>query len=498
MTVKPRQGIGCPPPGADLAAAVGMTNSGMTNRIRHNSAPITRRTALTAIAQTTASGIVASALASTVAAAAPRTSRATTGPSLTASLQARIDAAAPLGQPVVLPPGTTVTRPLTLRTGTIVTGHGPSTRLLFTGGGPALIANDAHGLRIVNLTIDGNNRPLFAGQQGDTANALLSFTRCDGLALDSVTIANASGNGVNLAHCTGRIDRCTIAHILDAGLFALDSRLSITGNTVEACGNNGILIWRSAIAEDCSDITGNRIANIRADGGGTGQNGNGINVFRAGGVRVQNNTITDCAYTGVRANAASNVLISANTCLRLGEVALYAEHALDDPPNVDTSPGFQGAVISNNIVDRAATGISVTNFSAGGRLAVIQGNLIRNLFRRDREPVDQRGHGICVEADATVTGNTIEGAPTAGIVVGWGRHMRDVAITGNLVRASRSGVLISSDPAAQGRVLIANNIISSATDGAIRAHDHGRAFGPDLAREPASTGRVSVSGNVVG
>ena len=36
-------------------------------------------------------------------------------------------------------------------------------------------------------------------------------------------------------------------------------------------------------------------------------------------------------------------------------------------------------VIANNIVDGAALGVSVTNFDEGGRLAVVQGNLIRNL-----------------------------------------------------------------------------------------------------------------------
>ena len=64
----------------------------------------------------------------------------------------------------------------------------------------------------------------------------------------------------------------------------------------------------------------------------------------------------------------------ANSCARLGEVALYAEF------------GFEGALIANNLVDTAATGISVTNFNDGGRLAVVQGNLVRNLFRREDEP----------------------------------------------------------------------------------------------------------------
>ena len=38
--------------------------------------------------------------------------------------------------------------------------------------------------------------------------------------------------------------------------------------------------------EDASHVANNRIERIRADGGGTGQNGNGINVFRPASVLV--------------------------------------------------------------------------------------------------------------------------------------------------------------------------------------------------------------------
>jgi putative cofactor-binding repeat protein len=71
---------------------------------------------------------------------------------------------------------------------------------------------------------------------------------------------------------------------------------------------------------------------------------------------------------------------------RLRELALYAEFA------------FEGAVIANNLADKAAIGISVANFKQGGRLAVVQGNLVHNLFFR--KDVDSRGIGIAVEADS--------------------------------------------------------------------------------------------------
>jgi uncharacterized secreted repeat protein (TIGR03808 family) len=97
--------------------------------------------------------------------------------------------------------------------------------------------------------------------------------------------------------------------------------------------------------EDGSVVACNRIERIRADGGGTGQNGNGINAFRAGGVLVCGNRVSDCAYSAVRGNSSSDIQIIANSCTRLGEVALYAEFA------------FQGALIANNLVDTAAIGI---------------------------------------------------------------------------------------------------------------------------------------------
>src|SRR6202020_1658280 len=123
-------------------------------------------------------------------------------------------------------------------------------------------------------------------------------------------------------------------------------------------------------------------------------------------------------------NAASNLQIVVNTCTGLGEVALYAEF------------GFEGAVIANNIVDGAALGVSVTNFNQGGRLAVVQGNLIRNLVARrpaGTDPNDLAGVGIGIEADTAVNGNVVENAPYAGIAAGFGPYLRAVAITSNVI-----------------------------------------------------------------
>lgn len=397
----------------------------------------------------------------------------------TASFQAAIDDASARKVPLHLPAGTFRIGTLTLRPGTRLRGEGALTTLSFIGSGRCLQAKDTANVTLQDFAIDGGMRPLDAG------GALIALDGCTSLDVRGLTLTRSSANALNAKASSGRIADCTLSHVADAAIFALDSSLAITGNTVHTCGNNGILVWRSKPAEDGSSVADNTISGIRADKGGSGQNGNGVNVYRAGNVSVRGNRITDCSYSAVRGNAASNIQMLGNTCQRIGEVALYAEF------------GFEGALIANNSVDRAAAGISVTNFNEGGRLAVVQGNLIRNLVRREYEPVDKRGEGISVEADSVVTGNTIENAATVGILLGWGRHMRDCSATGNLVRNCKVGIMISADPMA-GQALVANNMISGTPDGAIRAMTNWQLIGPDLAKTTPTTGRVTVMGNVAG
>ncbi len=396
----------------------------------------------------------------------------------TSVLQAAIDRAAAQREALVLPAGVFRTGSLTLRPGSVLLGTANLTTLAFTGTGALLASANAHSVRVAHLVLDGGMRPLLG-------HGLVSFEGCENLDVRDVTITNAAGNGLAIKTSTGRVTACTLSNVADAALFALDSTLSISGNMVTHCGNNGILVWRSAPGEDGSHVADNIISNVRADGGGSGQNGNAINVYRAGSVQVLHNRITDCAYSAVRGNGASNIAVTGNHCQRIGEVALYAEF------------GFSGALIANNLVDTAACGVSVTNFNEGGRLAVVHGNLIRNCIRREHEPVDKRGEGIAVEADTLVGGNTIENAATCGILLGWKHHMRDVSATGNLIRGCPIGILISSDTGA-GSASVTANLISGTKDGAIRGHDQGRAHGPDLAKAQPVVGRVTVSGNTTG
>ncbi len=399
----------------------------------------------------------------------------------TSELQTAIDQAAEKGIPLTLAAGTFRTGALTLRPNTRLIGASRQTVLEFSGGGTFLTAKGAAGIRLESLVVDGNG----LGIDATRATGLIQLDDCEGLSLCDLEVRRGLLNGISLSRSSGSVADCWVHDFSQAGLLSLDATgLTVSHNAVTDCANNGIQIWRSTPGEDGSIVSANRIERIAAKSGGSGQNGNGINVFRAGGVLVSGNQFADCAYSAIRGNAASNIQMIGNACRKIGEVALYAEFA------------FEGALIANNLVEAAASGISVTNFNEGGRLAVVQGNLVRDLFRREQEPVDKRGVGISVEADASVTGNVIEGAPTAGIIAGWGAYLRDIAITGNLIRSSGVGILISSDPEA-GACLVSQNMVSGARDGAIRAMAHGEPHGPDLASaEPPKGGRIAVSGNL--
>lgn len=398
----------------------------------------------------------------------------------TVRLQAAIDEAHRRGAQLLIPPGRLRVGEVRLRRGTRLLGSARTSVLEFAGGSPFLVGEGADQVAIEDLVLDGAMKPL----GGESGKGLISLAGCPGVSLRNVEVRRSARDGVFLSGCSGGIVDCVVTGAAHAGIKSLDGEgLQIAHSRISDCANNGILVWRSKDGEDGTIVTANRIERIAAQSGGTGQNGNGINVFRAGGVLVTGNRITDCAYSAVRGNAASNIQMIANSCARAGEVAIYSEF------------GFEGALIANNSIEVAATGISVTNFNEGGRLAVIQGNLIRNLSRREHETEDKRGEGITVEADAAVTGNVIESAPTAGIVIGWGSYMRDVAATGNLIRNARVGIAIASDAAA-GACLVANNMISGATDGAIRAMERGRVHGPDLARHPTETARATIIGNM--
>ena len=251
--------------------------------------------------------------------------------------------------------------------------------------------------------------------------------------IDNCQIVGSGKNGIALERVAGRVENTEISGAADAGIYSVEaSGLQISGNSVSDCANGGILVHRWQPADDGTIVSGNRVTRIRARNGGTGQNGNGINVFRANNVMVSNNMVSDSAFSAIRANSASNIQISANSCIRSGETGIYAEFS------------FEGAIINANVVDGAANGISIVNFNEGGRMAVCSANIVRNLSPQGPYQQDPPGFGvgISVEADCSATGNVIENVPLYGMQIGWGEFMRNVVATGNVIRKAGTGIII--------------------------------------------------------
>ncbi|WP_454848554.1 TIGR03808 family TAT-translocated repetitive protein [Rhizobium binxianense] len=367
------------------------------------------------------------------------------------NLEKMIARAARENMPVFLPPGTYRISNLTLPDNTRITGVPGASRIVYSGEGHLFAAENVRRIELSNIVIDGANRWL-----ADYAGGLLQFTGVGEVLIDNCEITGSRKHALQLERCGGRIERSRISGAAQSGIYAVESAaLSITGNSVSDCGNGGILVHRWKKAEDGTSVTGNRISNIRANDGGTGENGNGINIFRADNVIVANNQIADCAFTAIRANSASDIQISNNQCRRSGETAIYVEFE------------FTGAVVSGNMIDGAANGISIANFDQGGRLASVTGNVVRNLTLAGPYKHEVGfGIGIAAEADTLVSGNVIEGAPRWGLQIGWGPYLRNVVVNGNVVRKAPVGCAVSVADGA-GTAVITDNVFQEVTDGAV-------------------------------
>ncbi|MGE6740897.1 TIGR03808 family TAT-translocated repetitive protein [Allorhizobium pseudoryzae] len=383
-------------------------------------------------------------------------------------------------KPVFLPPGTYPISSLDLPDNVRLTGVPGASRLLYTGDGSMLRAEGLRRAEISNLVIDGGNAWL-----SDQTAGLFSARAVSELIIENCDIIGASKTALHLERSSARIENNRISGAADYALYAVDGRASsVSNNRVSACGNGGILIHRFTKGADGTQVIGNRLSDIGARNGGTGPFGNAINIFRADDVMVTNNHIRGAAFSAIRANAASNVMIASNQCLSSGETAIYSEF------------GFEGALVTGNLVDGAANGISVVNFDTGGRLATIANNIVRNISDKGPYVHDTVGFGfgISAEADAAVTGNVIENVARFGLLAGWGPYLRNLSINGNIVRRAATGMAVSVVEDA-GQALIANNLFDETPKGAIIGYRWHDAATSDLVEGSSRYRHLTISGN---
>ncbi|WP_127753644.1 TIGR03808 family TAT-translocated repetitive protein [Devosia sp. 1566] len=359
------------------------------------------------------------------------------------ALQAAIDAATGLGQPLALPSGTYTVTDIRITAPLRLQGSGQTILALAAGGDSILSIENTADVILDGLTFAGNGNGT-----GRSDTGLVQLVDATDTTLRDCRFTDAPAQGLLLARSAASITGCSFSRSADAAIYSIDSLgLLISGNRITGCGNGGILIWRSEPGWDRSIITNNAVSSIDWRDGGNGQNGNGINIFRADGVIVSDNQISDCAFSAIRLNTANDTQITGNTCTNGGEIAIYSEFA------------FAGSIIANNLVDGAAGGISMTNWDNGGRLAMCSGNIVRNITATSRTNPDVNPYGIAAEADAVISGNIIDTVPGIGIGVGWGPFLRDVLVSDNLIRGTERGIVVSVAEGA-GAARITGNLIS--------------------------------------
>ena len=266
----------------------------------------------------------------------------------TRALQRAIDEAARAQVPLALPPGVYRTGMLRLQSGTQLVGVRGATRLVFNGGASMLQSEGAGSIGLTNITLDGGGIPL------PTRRGLVHCISGRDIRIIDCEITGSGGNGIWFENCSGDISGNIISKIAVTGITSFDAQgLLVSRNTIVGTNDNGIEILRHAIGDDGTLVLDNRIEDIKAGPGGSGQYGNAINAFRAGNVIVRGNRISNCDYSAVRGNSASNIQITGNSVSGVREVALYSEFA------------FEGAVIANNTVDGAALGRFGLQFQRG-------------------------------------------------------------------------------------------------------------------------------------
>lgn len=400
----------------------------------------------------------------------------------TSAFQRALNTAVQNGKALFLPAGSYPVANLRLPSGTLIVGVPGRTRLIYQGGGGVLAsAKGVSDISLSGLVFDGGNRSI-----GDQADGLLDFSSVTGLTMTDCAVSGSAKSALVLTRSSGAIRNCRFSGAAEAGIWSREATgLSLTDNVVEDCAAGGIWIHRWSDGEDGTLVSGNRVERIASRHGGTGQWGNGINVFRAHGVVISGNRIADCAFSAIRANSGSNVQIIGNSCLRSGEVGIYSEFA------------FEGAIVANNIVDGATTGIAIANFLEGGRMAVVSGNIVRNLSPIGPYPAEMAGFGIgiSVEADTTVTGNVVEGAPQFGLMLGWGPYLRNVVASQNVLRACGTGIAVTVVEEA-GSAVLQGNIIEASRDKAIAGYRWTDQVTQDLA-EASDWAHLAISGNIV-
>ena len=384
-------------------------------------------------------------------------------------VQAAFDQARSAGLPLFIRPGVYQTTELSV---TSSNGGGqllsvsciPGTVSLQLTSGDNLLNVQGISCKFEGLIFDGNNVS-FSNLQ--TSSALLVIDGVSAAEISNCILQNSVACGIYIPNGSSAIIRNCNLNNCSFGIWSLDSVVIVESNTIENCTNNGILIWTSTVTGNSSSVTNNFINTI-GSGSGTGQNGNGVDVFRAVAVNIVGNRFNACQYSSIRCDGGVDAIIIGNNCYNSREVAIFIE-----APTAGID--LNGASIIGNMIDNAGNGITVTNSGGGGqgtaRSVTISGNRITNVVNRTINdpgyvPTVSIGFGINVEGACVVSGNIIDTAAGLGIIAGHNAYAHDLNINGNLILNSPIGIGYSAQSGA-GQIVISSNQIQGATSGGI-------------------------------
>lgn len=282
--------------------------------------------------------------------------------------------------------------------GEAAAGHGDDP--VHRRGGTPLKIENMSSVRFRGVDFDGRNLAL--PDYAYLRSAFIALKQTNDIVFEDRQIKNAPGVGVYVTGGNAKLTGCYIASH-SGGVFSEDAQTFVHKNNITMMANSG----------------------VETAAGGTGENGDGVNLFRAMGVNVCDNHILNVKYSAVRCNGGGMAVIAGNHVWNAREVAIYIE-----APGRIIDP--TGAVVSNNHLDTV-------------------------------------GAGVTAETDCVISRNIIDRAQGVGIQLGAKDAARDLCVTGNLIRGSVFGIAVSNNVIAgtPGDVIVLGDIVRGAANRAV-------------------------------
>ena len=373
-----------------------------------------------------------------------------TGWTTVANVQTLINNARAANLPLHLKPGTYTTNKVD-----VLTSNGGGNPLILIGASGTVIVQLAsvqpyllsvsgvYGTNIENIIFDGGNITL--NDTGSQFPAVVRFSGDITYQVRNCVFRNSPFSGISATAGAHGIVTHSQFFSLRYGFTTLDCGCTFEKNRVVTCTYGGIYVWTTSAYAIQARIADNFIQNIQnVPPLGSGEYGNGISIYRAGGVSIVNNTIYQCALSAIRINGGSNCQVLGNRSWSSGDAGIFLESPGADVATI-------GHIVANNIIDAGFTGINAANVGMYGD------GVTRRITIANNQITNATTVGIIGEGGVTFTGNSVENCPI-GISAGTNDAAFDLTVTGNFLRNCKMGIGYSWHSSAVGMLVSGNEI----------------------------------------